>query len=101
MEPLGTVLIASSSGIEWAVTTETLTEDHGYRVIVVGSYAEAISALTRMVVLAKDGEYLTTQHMSPTLLAVTPRRTLPLNGFVPSGMTLKDKVVKPGEACGA
>jgi two-component system response regulator HupR/HoxA len=57
-----------------------------------GNVRELENEIRRMVALAKDGEYLTTQHMSPTLLAMAPRRTVSLNGFVPKGATLKDKV---------
>jgi two-component system response regulator HupR/HoxA len=46
----------------------------------------------RMVELAKDGEYLTSQNLSPALLAAPPRRTRAANGFVLEGATLKDKV---------
>jgi len=45
-----------------------------------------------MVALAKDGEYLTTQNMSPAILAAAPRRAPNGGGFFPGGATLKDKV---------
>lgn len=57
-----------------------------------GNVRELENEIRRMVALAKDGEYLTTQNLSPALLAVTPRRPSALNGFVPDGSTLKDKV---------
>jgi two-component system response regulator HupR/HoxA len=43
--------------------------------------------------LAKDGDYLTTEFMSPIILTAAPgaapRR---VNGFMPEGATLKEKV---------
>jgi two-component system, NtrC family, response regulator HupR/HoxA len=57
-----------------------------------GNVRELENEIRRMVALAKDGEYLTTQNMSPTLLAAPPRKIPPLNGFMPEGATLKDKV---------
>jgi two-component system response regulator HupR/HoxA len=43
------------------------------------------------VALAKDGEYLTTDTMTPAILAATPRPPR-VNGFMPEGVTLKEKV---------
>jgi len=57
-----------------------------------GNVRELENEVRRMVALAKDGDYLMTQHLSPTLLAVAPRKTGALNGFTPEGATLKDKV---------
>lgn len=58
-----------------------------------GNVRELENEIRRMVALAKDGDYLTTDTMSPAILAATPR--MPprrLNGFVPEGATLKEKV---------
>ena len=55
-----------------------------------GNVRELENEIRRMVALAKDGEYLTTQTLSPAMLAATPRK--PANGFAPDGATLKDKV---------
>ena len=57
-----------------------------------GNVRELENEIRRMVALAKDGEYLTTQNMSPMLLATPPRKASSLNGFTPEGETLKDKV---------
>jgi two-component system response regulator HupR/HoxA len=57
-----------------------------------GNVRELENEIRRMVALAKDGEYLTTQNMSPALLATLPRKVSTLNGFTPEGATLKDKV---------
>ena len=56
-----------------------------------GNVRELENEIRRMVALAKDGEYLTTDTLSPAILSVSPRapRT---NGFRPEGMTLKEKV---------
>jgi two-component system response regulator HupR/HoxA len=57
-----------------------------------GNVRELENEIRRMVSLTKDGEYLTTQTMSPALLAAAPRR-LPRHGrFAPEGATLKDQV---------
>ena len=55
-----------------------------------GNVRELENEVRRMVALAKDGEYLTTQNLSPNLLAAQPRARAV--GFVPEGATLKDKV---------
>ena len=57
-----------------------------------GNIRELETEVRRMVALAKDGEYLTTQNLSPSLLAVAPRNRTKRDGFVPEGATLKDKV---------
>jgi len=57
-----------------------------------GNVRELENEIRRMVALAKDGEYLTTQNMSPVLLAAPPRRSRAAGAFVPEGATLKDKV---------
>jgi len=57
-----------------------------------GNVRELENEVRRMVALAKDGEYLTTQNLSPTVLAAQPRKPPMSNGFVPEGATLKDKV---------
>ncbi len=56
-----------------------------------GNVRELENEIRRMVALARDGEYLTTDTLSPAILSVTPRppRT---NGFRPEGVTLKEKV---------
>jgi two-component system response regulator HupR/HoxA len=58
-----------------------------------GNVRELENEIRRMVALTKDGEYLTTQTMSPALLAAAPRK-LPVNGnrFALEGATLKDQV---------
>jgi two-component system response regulator HupR/HoxA len=55
-----------------------------------GNVRELETEIRRMVALAKDGEYLTTQNLSPQLAAAVPKA--PDNGFVPEGATLKEKV---------
>ncbi len=57
-----------------------------------GNVRELENEVRRMVALARDGEYLTTQDMSPALLAAAPHKTWAPNGFAPIGATLKDKV---------
>ena len=57
-----------------------------------GNVRELENEIRRMVVLTHDGEYLTTRHMSPAILAVPQRRTTAGGGFVPVGETLKDQV---------
>ena len=55
-----------------------------------GNVRELENEIRRMVALAKDGEYLTTQNMSPHLAATMPRAQA--SGFLTEGATLKDKV---------
>ena len=57
-----------------------------------GNVRELESEIRRMVALARDGEYLTTQTMSQPLLAAMPARASRANGFVPEGTSLKDMV---------
>jgi two-component system response regulator HupR/HoxA len=57
-----------------------------------GNVRELENEIRRMVALAKDGEYLTTQNMSPALANTPPRPKMSPGGFTPSGATLKDKV---------
>ena len=64
-----------------------------------GNIRELENEIRRMVALAKDGEYLTTQLMSPAILAAS-RRTSPLEGYSAEGTTLKDQGRKRGEARG-
>lgn len=56
-----------------------------------GNVRELENEIRRMVALAKDGEYLTTQYISPAILeaAVKTAERAPL---MPEGATLKDKV---------
>ncbi|HXQ40996.1 MAG TPA: sigma-54 dependent transcriptional regulator [Candidatus Udaeobacter sp.] len=58
-----------------------------------GNIRELENEIRRMVALAKDGEYLTTQNMSPAVLASVARRLpTPNAGVLLAGTTLKDKV---------
>jgi two-component system, NtrC family, response regulator HupR/HoxA len=58
-----------------------------------GNIRELETEIRRMVALAADGEYLTTQNMSPSLGSLPPRKPAsPWKGFAPNGATLKDKV---------
>jgi two-component system response regulator HupR/HoxA len=57
-----------------------------------GNVRELENEIRRMVALTKDGEYLTTQTMSPGLLAAAPRKHANGNRFAPEGATLKDQV---------
>ena len=57
-----------------------------------GNVRELENEIHRMVVLTHDGEYLTTRHMSPAILAVPERRSTAAGGFTPVGETLKDQV---------
>jgi two-component system response regulator HupR/HoxA len=57
-----------------------------------GNIRELENEIHRMVALAKDGEYLTTQNMSPALVAAPPRKPAPHRGSLGSGATLKDQV---------
>jgi two-component system response regulator HupR/HoxA len=56
-----------------------------------GNVRELENEIRRLVVLTGDGEYITTQHMSPALLAANrrPAANVPLRG---QGKTLKDQV---------
>lgn len=56
-----------------------------------GNVRELENEIRRMVALAKDGEYLTTDTLSPAILSAKPRapRT---SGFTPEGATLREKV---------
>jgi two-component system response regulator HupR/HoxA len=56
-----------------------------------GNVRELENEIRRMVALAKDGEYLTTDTLSPAILAAAPRAPR-MNGFMPEGVTLKEKV---------
>jgi two-component system response regulator HupR/HoxA len=56
-----------------------------------GNIRELENEVRRMVALAKDGEYLTTQLMSPAILAAS-RRTSPFEGYGAEGTTLEDRV---------
>ena len=57
-----------------------------------GNVRELENEIRRMVALTKDGEYLTTQTMSPAVLAAAPRKLANNNRFAPEGATLKDQV---------
>jgi two-component system response regulator HupR/HoxA len=58
-----------------------------------GNAGELESEIQRMAALARDGEYLTTRVMSPTLLAAVDHGALKQEAaFAASGRTLKDKV---------
>jgi two-component system response regulator HupR/HoxA len=57
-----------------------------------GNVRELENEIRRLVALAKDGEYLTTRHLSPALQAAVPRPREGLNGYLPEGKTLKDRV---------
>ena len=57
-----------------------------------GNVRELENEVHRMVVLTQDGEYLTTRHLSPAILAMPERRSSAAGGFVPAGETLKDQV---------
>lgn len=57
-----------------------------------GNVRELENEIRRMVSLTKDGEYLTTQTMSPALLAAAPRKLRCQSRFTPEGTTLKDQV---------
>jgi two-component system, NtrC family, response regulator HupR/HoxA len=56
-----------------------------------GNVRELENEIRRMVALAKDGEYLTTDALSPPIMMARPRPPR-LNGFSPEGATLKEKV---------
>lgn len=58
-----------------------------------GNIRELENEIRRLVVLTGDGEYLTTRHLSPAVLAATKRpETAGQKGFSPKGETLKDQV---------
>jgi len=58
-----------------------------------GNVRELENEIRRLVALAKDGEYLTTRHLSPALQAAVPQARRGRNGgFMPEGKTLKDQV---------
>lgn len=58
-----------------------------------GNVRELENEIRRLVVLTADGEYLTTQHLTPSVLAATQRRTVERGaGFTPTGATLRDQV---------
>ncbi|MBL8894569.1 MAG: sigma-54-dependent Fis family transcriptional regulator [Rhizobiales bacterium] len=58
-----------------------------------GNVRELENEIRRLVALARDGEYLTTRHLSPALQAAMPRaRNSGNGGFSPEGKTLKDQV---------
>jgi two-component system response regulator HupR/HoxA len=58
-----------------------------------GNIRELENEIRRMVSLTDEGEYLTTKHMSPAILAAPPRaRFNSAGGYVLQGATLKDKV---------
>jgi len=57
-----------------------------------GNIRELETEIRRLVVLTGDGEYITTQHLSPAILAA-PARRAPTPGEYPvEGRTLKDRV---------
>jgi two-component system response regulator HupR/HoxA len=57
-----------------------------------GNVRELENEIRRMVVLTKEGEYLTTRYLSPALLNVPPRPARGPAPFTPVGATLKDCV---------
>jgi len=57
-----------------------------------GNIRELENEVRRMLALAKDGEYLTTQHMSPGILEASRRPVQSASQFLPEGDTLKDRV---------
>ncbi len=58
-----------------------------------GNIRELENEIRRLVVLTADGEYLTTRHVSPAVMAATQRQQAHArNGFSPTGETLKDQV---------
>jgi two-component system response regulator HupR/HoxA len=56
-----------------------------------GNVRELENEIRRMVALAKDGEYLTTETLSPAVMMARPRAPR-IKGFNPEGATLKEKV---------
>lgn len=57
-----------------------------------GNVRELENEIRRMVSLTDDGEFLTTKHLSPAILAAPPRQRFSKGGYVLQGTTLKDKV---------
>jgi two-component system, NtrC family, response regulator HupR/HoxA len=57
-----------------------------------GNVRELDNEIRRMVALTRDGEYLTTQTMSPALLTAAPRKQSRRARLAPEGATLKDQV---------
>jgi two-component system response regulator HupR/HoxA len=57
-----------------------------------GNIRELETEIRRLVVLTGDGEYVTTQHVSPAILAAAPRRVSSPAGSPVHGRTLKDCV---------
>ena len=57
-----------------------------------GNIRELENEIRRMVALAHNGEYLTTQHMSSEILEAASRAAPPRGVVIPEGATLKDKV---------
>jgi two-component system response regulator HupR/HoxA len=58
-----------------------------------GNIRELENEVRRMLALAKDGEYLTTQHMSQGILEASARRpSQSVPQFLPEGETLKNRV---------
>lgn len=57
-----------------------------------GNIRELENEIRRMLALAKDGEYLTTQYMSPAILETAQPSQTPVPQFLPEGETLKDRV---------
>ena len=74
-------------GISAAVLEKLMAFDYP------GNVRELENEVRRLVALASDGEYLTTQNLSPTLGAVVPPKAAAgLDAFVATGGTLKEKV---------
>jgi two-component system response regulator HupR/HoxA len=57
-----------------------------------GNIRELETEIRRLVVLTGDGEYITTQHMSPAILAAPARRAPLASAYMTEGRTLKDRV---------
>lgn len=59
-----------------------------------GNVRELENEVRRMVALARDGEYLTARHLSPEILAITPKKPPPESAasLAIEGKTLKQKV---------
>ena len=56
-----------------------------------GNVRELENEISRMVALTTDGEYLTTDKLSPAILS-TPPRAPSVHRFMPEGVTLKEKI---------